>query len=219
MIQKLLDYYKKELSTSKLVFNQIRWLWWLFIFIGILNGVIGFFIFILKKPEYFQIPFVIAFVVVFLLLNHSAKKEVKKRYNINSTGFLWGGIEYQEMLLEMLKAYLDKNNLYTDKKIRALIELLYKRAEKTRPTGLLGLGVFLALFIPVWSSFIGWLYENYSNTFQDALSLILLATVILAMIIGISRMTQTMLIDIFDRERQTMKELASKLEDLLLYIE
>lgn len=219
MIQKLLDYYKKEMNPSKLVFYQFRWLWWLLIFIGILNVLVGFIIFIMKKPDYILIPFILAFMVVFIVLNNKAKKEVLKKYCIKPTGLLWGGLEYYEMLLEMLKTYLERNNLYTDKKIRLLIELLYKRAEKTRPTGLLGLGVFLALFIPVWSNFTGWLYENYSNTFQDSFSLILLVSMLLAMTIAILRMTQTMLIDIFDRERETMKDLASKLEDLLLFIE
>ncbi|WP_407308936.1 hypothetical protein [Desulfosporosinus sp. SB140] len=113
-----------------------------------------------------------------------------------------------------MKTYLDDNNL-DNKKIKMLIELLNKKSEKNQPAGLVGAGLLLAIFVPLWTQFLSWLFKS-PGTFEQALYLFLSILIILQMIVMILRMIQVMVIDIVDKEHETLKSIAWMLEEILI---
>lgn len=126
-----------------------------------------------------------------------------------------GVLAYEELRIKMLRDYLENNKLMTEGKIKLLIELLYKKAQGTKQTGIIGIGVFLAFFIPIWSQFIAWLYKN-PMTLDNALNIAGIFTTVLISLFVTLYMLQTMVKDIVDRKRETMRNLAGMLEQILL---
>lgn len=217
MLENIIRFYKKELSADKLVFKEIKHVWWLFL----LSGVFVFFgstaVVIFKWPKVFDVIFVMVFTVTFLILNSGAKNTLMKKYGILPDGFMWFNIAYDEMRVKKMKDYLQDNQLLSEAKVKLMIELLYKKAQKTKPTGLIGVGVFLSFFIPLWSQFIALLFKS-STTLDEAVSITGMITIGLVVVFITLYMLQIMMIEFIDRERQAMRELAGMLEQILLML-
>jgi len=215
MLEDVIIFYKKELSPLKLVFSEIKGVWYLFAMTSIGTMVLFGISEYLKWPEAIKLVFAACYIVLFLYTNHSAKKVLNRKYNITSEGFLWSGTEYNKMRLMLLRNYLIERNLLTKEKLELIIELLYKRSDNTKQSDLIGVGLFLALFIPVWSQFVGWLYRN-PFPLDQALTLLGIIIVVLVIVIGFLKMIQTVILDFTARKRETMRNVATLLEEILL---
>lgn len=216
MLEDVIRFYEKDLSSFKLVFSEIKGVWYLFVMasigITVLLGISGY----LHWPEVNKLVFAAAcYSLLFLYTNHSAKKVLKRKYNITPEDFLWAGTAYNKMRLMLLKNYLNERNLLTKEKLELIIELLYKRSDNTKQSGLIGVGLFLALFIPVWSQFVGSLYRN-SFPLDQALTLLGIIIVVLVIVIGFLKMIQSVILDFTARKRETMRNVATLLEEILL---
>lgn len=214
MLERIIIFYKRDLSSFNLVFKDIMWAWRLFISVSIVSAVGTILTVINNWPKIIIFFLIGSFLITFLIINSKAKKKLISEYGIASEGFLWGGAAYQEKRLELLNKYLSDNSIDKEK-IKLLIELLYKRSEKNQPAGLVGAGLLLATFIPLWTQFLSWLFKGL-GTFEEALYLFVSIIVLLLMIIVNLRMIQMMVIDILYREHETLKNLARMLEELLL---
>lgn len=154
---------------------------------------------------------------MFLTVNSGAKQVLAKKYLIQPDGLIWANVAYDELRINMLRDYLDNKQLLSEGKVKLLIELLYKKAQGTKHTGLIGAGFFLSFFVPKWSQFIAWLYKN-PMTFDEALKIAGMFTTVLLGLFVTLYMFQTMVTDIVDRKRETMRTLAGMLEQILLML-
>lgn len=142
MLENLIKFYKKDLSSFHLVFSEIKLAWGLFLLSLILLFSSAIVISILKLPEVYNLIFVFIFLGMFLIINSGAKKVLIKKYSILPDSFIWSNVAFDELRIKMLRDFLDKNHLLSEEKLKLLIELLYKKAQGTKPAGLIGTGVF-----------------------------------------------------------------------------
>jgi hypothetical protein len=193
----------------------MRWVWYLFVASSILiMPLVGI-------SEYLEwgilskvIPICI-YVSIFLLTNHSAKNVLKNKHHVYPSGFPWAGSEYEKIRIRLLRDFLRNKNLLSMEKLKLMIELLYKRAEKSKPSGLIGAGLFLALFVPVWSEFIKLIYDN-SFPLNQAVNILVILAATIAVVLGFLHMIQTVVFGVVDSEGETMRNLARILEEILL---
>ena len=152
-----------------------------------------------------------------ILISKGALDKLAKKYLIQPDSFIWSNVALDELRIKMLRDYLDNNHLLSEAKLKLLIELLYKKAQGTKSTGIIGVGVFLSFIIPIWSQFIAWLYKN-PLTLDEALKIAGTFTIALLGVFITLYMLQTMVKDIIDRKRETMRGLAGMLEQILLML-
>lgn len=215
MLEKIILFHKKDLGSFKLVFEDIMWVWWLLIFASIISGVGAVLISINYWSKIVIIPLIGLFFTAFFILNWMAKRKLISD-GIASEGFIWGGVGYQKKRFKLMQKYLKGNGINNDKdKIKLLIELLYKRSEKNQSAGLVGAGLLLAIFIPLWTQFLNWLFK-IPVTIEQVFQLFASIFLIISMIVVDLHMIQMMAIDILDRERKNVRDLARMLEELLL---
>lgn len=176
MFEKVFKYYDKKLTAYYLVFRFIKVWWYSGYFLLILSGFCIAIITILLAAKKYQlqdllllIP-IILMVFVFHCFNAKCKKINREKYGIESDGYIWRDVAFEEMQVELLLKYLGRNNLDTEGQIKYLISLAYKEADKKKYSGFIWPGVSLALFIPIWTQFVSNGFERASNP-QDSLNI------------------------------------------------
>lgn len=214
MLTLIYQFYKQNLSHQSLVFKYMPWvnrLMFVSVVIVVTSMIISG-IYANAIPMLLSSMFFIPSVWIF---NYYAKKVVKQRYNIVAQGFLWCGPEYEVMRINLLKQYLKKEKLLTESKIKLLVDLFYKESESKKFSGFLTAGVFLALFVPLWSQFLGWIYQEAKN-FEQVVEVTLVFLFVIVMIIIALEMTKRTALDIFNTKSQSLKNLARMLEETLV---
>ncbi|MBH5320891.1 hypothetical protein I6N90_24185 [Paenibacillus sp. GSMTC-2017] len=164
MIDRLVKYYKDNVTTYALVFKYMRFLHFTF-------GLIFFFICASTLVLIASIPFsslfninywyptsfflgtLIVAIVTAPIFNKNAKSILKNKHGIYSKRRPWHTIEYTNKQHKLLIDFLVTNKLYNEGKIKLIIESLNKEIERKKLPKLLAPGILLTLFVPMWNQF------------------------------------------------------------------
>ncbi|WP_136608752.1 hypothetical protein [Paenibacillus dokdonensis] len=134
MVDELIDYFSKELSARKLVFQYMKgWdlLFWmsLFLFIG------GISLTLIYKNMLFASAGILLLIYATNQLNRKAKHIIYNQYKIEVKTSLWSADgQYHNYIKNQIEIYLSDRQLVTEKKLNNLINQLIKRAENSKPT-------------------------------------------------------------------------------------
>jgi len=227
MIESLINYYKKSARAYSLVFSRIKLQYFLFKISSIFL-ILSLFIFFagltklglnLNSIVIILIPCII-FIGLFLWLNNSAKKVVAI-YNIHPKGFIWRTSEFEKHQTNLIINYLSEQNLFSENKVKILIEILNKESAKRRIPSFFAPGAFLAMFIPVWVQFTAQTFKLVTNT-EIAISTTIGLTGTAFILVLFAGFTKNIIIDIkdlfFNNESYMINQLVRLLEMSLLNI-
>ena len=228
MLDRLLDYYKSNVRVYSLVFIHFRLKYGLFVLTVITTLIsIPFLVpsFFIKNLSVLSMSslalLLVASGLMFLVVNHDAKKIIRKRYGIVVENFLWRTRKFEEYQSEQLKDYLKKNHIFTPAKIRLLIELLNKDGERRKISPFIKPGLFLALFIPIWVRFVDYFFKEIQSQELALATLITLSlfVYIITYLFGVSKSVMDDFKDTFFKDDNSLiKDLISFLEELLLLL-
>ncbi|KJD38031.1 hypothetical protein QD46_21925 [Paenibacillus polymyxa] len=233
MIELLVKFYKKKVTSYRLVFRFMRMKYTLlrisfFLFmVSVLPMIYGLLIGLVWTEFrtvgiWFLILFIFTLLILifmFSLVNKKAKIIVKQKYDINPSGWPWRTPEFETMQIDILKEHLNRNHLYTENKIKLLIEGLEKDIEKSKFPSLINPGIFISLFVPIWIQYLTFKYKMIT-TEEQAISTLVVSTFSILMIIVlvnvIKRFSNELKELIFIDDNIYKKMLLEKLEDTLL---
>ncbi|ALP35939.1 hypothetical protein ASL14_06910 [Paenibacillus sp. IHB B 3084] len=88
-----------------------------------------------------------------------AKVIIKTRYSIQPKKGAWQTKEFYQYQFKCFENQLHLFNLYDEKKLEFLINLIEKEIARGKPKEYLASGVYLALFVPLWVQFLTAIYK------------------------------------------------------------
>jgi uncharacterized protein YutD len=159
VINKLLDNYKKIYSSKKIIKNFSS-VMKIFIFVIL---PVSFVIAIIDKP--FKINNILKIIIIIIILiiylfsyTKSFNRVIKKTFGCSNM------IEFNNMRKTEFIEKSDVKNL-NDNQLKFLIEYIKNYSEKLKAPYFIKTGSILAIFIPVYSSFVNRIYTNYLYAF------------------------------------------------------
>ncbi len=195
LIDSIVNFYKKEVSSYALVFKYCKWIYRIFVlstYLFTLSFVPIIITFSINKYKVLGVIITILFIlfagIMMLILNANAKI-IETKYSIVSDEWSWYCEAFNSMQEEIFNEYLNKKALFTDKKIKHLTQLLKDEANRNKLPPLIAPGILLAFSIPVWVQFISVIYKTL-GTIELATTVtivIFCVIVVLAECIGICK--------------------------------
>ncbi|MEW9702944.1 hypothetical protein, partial [Paenibacillus sp. SI8] len=233
MLNGISRYYKESISSYGLVFRHLYVSYFfttlsiisipisgLLLIVGIIFSLIG-----LKVAPLFAVPFITSILITIITitsLNNKVKKFVRRNYNLKPKKGLWRTQEFDDMQYNLLVEYLNKNNLYTEDKIKLLIDLLNKETERNKLPPLVIPSVVITFSVPIWIQYVTFIYKSLKETeklIASMTSFYLFALVLLcAFLIGGGKRIIEELRDNGITVVSLNKGLIKKLEEVLLRI-
>ncbi|NLL06839.1 MAG: hypothetical protein GX270_13880 [Clostridiaceae bacterium] len=218
------DYYKKISGLYNLLFRYIPIRFFGIIIFNILTGLISIFVviklFIGNSLAHFLI--IITFVGLFFtslwFLAHFSKSVAKDRYKADIKGIRVGMGVYDIIQAKIVDKLIELN-WYTPSKVEKLITRYEKHAESLKFKIPVIPSVFVVLFIPLWSQFIAWVFK-YVSTFEQgikAFGTFTVAIITVAIVLCMIKLYfENTFLEFINRDYYRMKNLARRLEDILL---
>lgn len=218
MKEEIYQFYMNNLSSRKLVFRFMRIRWGIFNVISVLTFFYSLSYFITNHIKEGIIS-LIPFVLYFQCINWWAKKILKSKYNIKSNKLMWADKSYYNLRKQILTKYLINRNIFNEKKVRELIAICDKEAEKKKRGSSINWGILLAVFVPIWTQFLSVIFRASTNNINDALKIfvntLFIVIFIFIMLSAIKSMLQDILNDYINKESNGYKKLSNMLEDIL----
>lgn len=222
MKEEIYNFYVNNLSNKKLVFKYMKIRWGGFIIVSIISWIYSFVYFVSNQVKAGVIAF-IPFAIYYLLINHWLKEILKNKYCIKPDGFMWFNSSYYNLRKNLLSKFLKNKNMHTEKKIKQLIEICHKEAEKKKYKGFVNWGILLTIFVPLWIQFLSAVFKIYAITLNDAIQVFLsVLGIIMFIFVAISAMMSMLndvLNDFLNKESNRFKRLANMLEEILFEID
>ena len=222
MKEEIYKYYVDNLSSRKLVFKHMKLRWASFIIITVVTFIYSLAYFITNHIKAGIIA-LIPFVIYYQFINYWAKNILESKHNIKSDNYIWAGSSYYGLRKSLLIKYLINKNIYTEKKIKELIDICNKEVEKKKRKGFINWGVLLAIFVPLWTQFLSAVFKvsasNISDTIQLFGSMLAIILFIFLMISATKSILNDILNDFLNKESNGFSRLASALEDILFEID
>lgn len=224
----MLKYYEKNISADGLVFCYFKLAYYLnvasffilFIALTIFTLCLLSKTFILYGFLFLGLSLVYS-ILMFFVLRSKAKNVLKNQYNIDSSGLYWHNEKFRELQVELLRKYLEDNQLITVSKVKLLIELLAKESERIKVPPLVAPGVIIAIFIPLWVQVIGIIFKGISDA-ELAIFVMISLLVLCSVAVFFISLIKTMFTDILEftiaGENSKITYLVRLLEELLLRI-
>ncbi|GLI06712.1 hypothetical protein YDYSG_27420 [Paenibacillus tyrfis] len=194
MVDSIIYYYRNKVTSYSLVFKYMKTTYFLvrllmFNFllssILLLPNCISLFIDVVRFTPFIWY-FIISglFLVISLIVfNRTAKQLLKNKYSIQSKKKIWRTKEFEDMRIKMMSDYLLKNNLYSEKKIVLLREMLNKKLNNIKLPTLLAPGLLLAFIGPVWVEFVKFTFQkNVTSIEQAAIAFMAISITVVAII-------------------------------------
>ncbi|MBI9055977.1 MAG: hypothetical protein JEY96_19300 [Bacteroidales bacterium] len=166
MVESLIRYYSKHLTFNSLVIRRNGcWKNFIFVILLILAGSISI------ASVYFDYSY-LSFIGIFVLLSsikiswYFTGQTIKHKYpNVYVKRFRWSQNKFDKMVLEKLDHYIVKYKL--ENNIDDIQYLLKEKLKDIKLPFILYSSVFIALFVPLWNSYIDKLLELYKNNIAD----------------------------------------------------
>ncbi len=218
------EYYKKISGLYNLLFRYMPVPFYGIILFDIIAGLISIFVviklFIGNSLAQFliAITFVGLFFTSLLLLARFSKSVAKDIYKTDIKGIRVGMGVYDIIQAKLLDKLIELN-WYTPSKVEKLITRYEKHAESLKFKIPVIPSVFVLLFIPLWSQFITWAFK-YVSTFEQgikAFGTFTVAIITVAIVLCMIKLYfENTLLEFINRDYYRMKNLARRLEDILL---
>lgn len=227
MLYKLLNFNNKKLGAYNLVFRYVKIRWHIFSMLLYLSlFFIPVEISIIFKRDHILLNFLVftPLISMFILLfnlNSKAKSIVKQKYNIDSEGFGWRTISFDEYQVGLLIKYLKNDNLYSVDIVEKLISLVYKEAEENKYRGFIWPGILLALFIPIWNQIVTNGYKSIEGIRQLTETTTMFIVYLLLLVLSISmlkRIIEDFSKEILNEKYAKLNKLGKLLERVLLHV-
>jgi hypothetical protein len=212
MLQDIIYFYKKRLSSYNLIFKHMKLIWysyWALVIILLFE--------VIRREGHFNF---IANLLCGALLGTAsiivavcAKKVLKNKYGIGSDTPLWNSYEFEELRKQLLQKYLDEMQLLSENKLSLLISITNREAERKRFKGFVETGVFVVLITALWSPFFS-RYITYLNNLQTAFFITLGFTILVVQICIIYLMARFVAVDIINTESKKITNLGRLLENI-----
>ncbi|MFM9329036.1 hypothetical protein [Paenibacillus mesotrionivorans] len=174
----IIRFYKENITSYSLVFKHMK-LTYRYAQFSIFNFIFSNILFIVNLivtmsfknigiPIYFFVS-IILFILFPVALKRKAIKILRRRYNIRPNGKGWRTREFDEMRLKKMVDYLNKYDLYSDKKIVKIKEILQKKIESNKLPPLLAPGLALAFIGPIWVEYVKYSFGKNSASQMQAI--------------------------------------------------
>lgn len=221
MKQEIYNYYTNALSSQRLVFKYMKPWWTCYMMVAFITATFSVYFFCSNNTK-MVFGIMLIFGLVTGIINEKAKRVLLKNYNIKPSQKMWANEEYMKMRQELLTKYLESKGLYTEKKLKELVEICYKESERSKYKGYVNWGLFLAVVIPIWTQFLASIFK-ISNNMSDSVNIlgsIFIGTVIIFIVGFLTKfVAQDILDNTFNKKSNAYKKLAYVLEDILFLID
>ncbi|MCQ4088387.1 hypothetical protein [Saccharibacillus sp. JS10] len=191
-------------------------------YVSVLGGLIAL---LFKEFLMFKIGFSgwIGSVTLFICsvwgLNIKAKKVLEQQYGMLPAKGIWRTSEYKIFQANLLKSYLKTHHLYTDEKIKLLIEGHEQELRQNKYPVLLNSGIVISLSVPLWIQYLTFLFKTVT-TLEEATIIFMTGFLFVFAVIGMVGFTQYFLGELPDAflfgERVHRKALIEHLQDARL---
>ncbi len=172
MMDAFVKHYREKVAFSALVFRHMRllhlvtrWSLVLFVFSSILLVVGALLSLLALKMSVGMLSLVfwlmcacITCILAYFFIK-KAKAIIKTRYSIQPRKGAWQTKEFYQYQFKCFENQLHLFNLYDEKKLEVLINLIEKEIARGKPKEYLASGVYLALFVPLWVQFLTAIYK------------------------------------------------------------
>ena len=222
-MDKVIEHYKKELS----IFERLKWQGYgFFISLLIVSGIAVFDILysVFKRQVPFWglmclLPFIIVVIMTFRIVIVKSNIIAREKFNVIDKDLSKRNKAIDEARVELMKCYLEENNLHSSSKIKLLIDMLNKESDRKKLPKFFVPGIMLVMFLPVWTQFVIIVFKQF-QTFEYAFAVtaVLVAVIfVIAYVIGmIKKMVEWISSEFMNNESATIKEVAKLLEEVLL---
>jgi ABC-type multidrug transport system fused ATPase/permease subunit len=231
IIQEIYDYYKNELGVENLVFKDISRFHFLLSCLPWISLILSIYL-MLTIDKYITLKFVaitLGFASFFLVFNIRTKKIIKSKYKIESNRWMWNSPEVLMFLRTKQKKKLKKKleeNRPTIKAayVRDLSEDISNKSDIEKVKFPVIPSAILILFLPVWSNFVGWIYNSeLVNSFDDALIVLVGCIIVIISFVGSIYALKSIAIDfidaIYNKDSIRLKRLSELLYEMSKEIE
>ncbi len=220
----LYEYYKKISGLYNLVFRYIPIPFFGVIIFNIITALVG--IFIMFKmfignswAQFFvSIAFIALFFASLWFLALSSRRVLRSKYKTDTKGINIGTGVYGVIQTKITDKLIELN-WYTPSKVEKLAIRYEKQAENLKFKIPVIPSVFVMLFIPLWTQFIGWIYRNV-NTFEEGMKIFCVFAVIIVtvavVLLVIKSFFENVFLEFLNRDYYLMKNLSRRLEDIFL---
>ncbi|MCW3791646.1 hypothetical protein SAMN04487896_3943 [Paenibacillus sp. ov031] len=232
-MEEVVKYYKDNLTSYSLVYKHMKLTYYFSLFIFGVFLILAY-LFIITFPllligNYLAKGICIAFVTIFLFsilttsyMSKKAKVVILNHYDIHVKKGGWRTIEFDSMQTRMFINYLKLNNLYSKEKLQLIVSFTEKNIERGKTPSFLTPGIFIGLFIPLWSQCVVFIFKGVKETDYNGLfwlTIILVAIIIyFSLIVGTYKSFFHLSKELFLFEDGLKKNFLLKIEDLLLRI-
>ncbi|OKP85839.1 hypothetical protein [Paenibacillus sp. P32E] len=234
MRQKLLAYYKTEVSVEALVLSHMPWInrffnasFWIS-FISFICSTLSILLLVygkMKNPVLVSLTvFVLSCISLLVAIDlyvRRAKEIVRKEVKTPSYSkrWRWRTEEFNEFQRKKIADFLDEKGLLKRWKVENIIESLIKDKERMKIPPLIAPAVFISLTVPNVNQFLTFLYgQNEKNEISVFVYSFLITAAVVFFVNYLSKQILEMKEE-FLKEFYHRRELLSILEDVLLSIE
>lgn len=190
IIENVLHFYKKGLSSWNLVFRYMKKTVIFFLILNFLSIVGLIYLIAVSNFNFIVLVFwgLALILSIYFLISRPAKRVIKSEYGISinkKVVAVFKTKDWEIFRLELLKTFLSNSTINNKIAIDELKRILTDRAENQAKnyTPLINTGITLALFIPVWSAANAQIFKSINdfNTGVAILALVLFLIVIINM--------------------------------------
>lgn len=195
MVEKIIDYFKSNLSTYKLVSSKFKVCYFFTLFsIPIITLIVSFLYLKLIKPFPILVAYVILLGIIVIIYNkrvYTVMKREYEDYNIKikkNCGFVYDS-SLDTLKIVILKKWLIEQDIKTKKQCIELVDIIRMRAESKRFDNIPFLTALWGALGVIYAKIINYIYEFYfaSGLAQGGLTFfsILLILIVLAIFLEI----------------------------------
>jgi hypothetical protein len=149
------------------------------------------------------------------IFNTTAKKVVKEKYKLDSPAWHWRNDEFESMRLSELSKFLVKCKISSSTQMKDLATIVRNEAERCVTSRLFPTAIFAALFYPIWSEFVSYLYQVIARAEVAIIVFIGMSYVALVCSFTVGGLKDALL-SLIDYRSQQMADLARILDSLAL---
>lgn len=234
MLDSLFDFYRKNITTYRLVFQFMR-TWHILMQVFFLSFLISVYVLIsglcvfllIQEPIVLKIGLfgfigsVLFFAFSTWRLNAKAKRVLEHEHGIRSIAGMWRTPEFETLQADLLKDYLQEHHLYTDEKLKLLIEGYENETRKNKYPTLINWGIVISLSLPLWIQYVTFIFKAESmKTLEDATWVLMVGVLFVMVVIAMIGFTKWFFGEFQDAflfgEKAHRKTLIERLQDARL---
>ncbi|MEJ8304009.1 hypothetical protein [Saccharibacillus sacchari] len=152
-------------------------------------------------------------------LNEKAKWILKHQYGMGTIKGIWRTPEYENLQADLLKDYLNEHHLYTDEKLKLLIEGYENETRKNKYPVLLNSGIVISLSVPLWIQYVTFIFRSVT-TLEEATRVLINGIIFVLIVIALIGFTKWFFGEFHEAflfgEKAHRKTLIEKLQDARL---